>query len=115
MSPPIHHPKLTDPNLGLHHIYNVVTNNRFAALYNVHELEDIGSTSSRSQFQKKKVSEDRWGIKVPVNKKTDLALMAASKSSDIVVTLSDMSTVNSSMVNLEIASTQKKVHKDQVC
>ena len=112
--PPIHHPKLTEPNLGLPHIYNVVTKNRFAALYNKDKLEEIGSTTS--QFQKKKMSEDRCGIKVPVkNKKTGPALMAASKSSDMVVTVSDMSTQNRSMVNPEVASTEKKVHNDQVC
>ena len=114
VSPPIHYPKLTEPNLGLPHIYNVVTQNRFAALFNKDKLEEIGSTTS--QFQKKKMSEDRRGVKVPVkNKKTDLATMAASKSSDMVITVSDMSTQNRSMVNPEVASTEKKVHNDQVC
>ena len=103
VAPPFLPSKLVDPSL--HHRYNVVTKNRFAALYKINEFEESRSTS---QFQKIKASLDRCGKKGPVKKKNpDLSIKAATDS--------DMSSLNSSQQHPELSETENKVNKDQVC
>ena len=105
------HSKLNDSNLPL--TYNVKIRNRFAALYKIDELEDIGSNS---QFQKIKERQDGSGKKCAVKtKKTINEEMTASKPVGMMDTVSDKSPQNCSTPYQELFRTGKNVHRDQVC
>ena len=97
------HSKMNDSNLP--HSYNVVTKNRFAALYKIDELEDIGSNSL---IQKTKASQYGPGMKI---KKLNMEKMTDSKPLGLVDTISEESTHNS----FELSGTEKNVSDDQVC
>ena len=86
------HSKLNDSNLP--HSYNVVTKNRFAALYKIGELEDI---RSNSLTQKTKASQYGPGGKAAVKiKKLNMEKTTVSQPLDMVDTISQESTQNSS-------------------
>ena len=111
VAPPFHHSKLVRPSLP--HSYNVVTKNRFAALYKVDEFEEIRSTS---QFQKIKSSQDKCGKKGLVkNKKPDPSMKAVPEPLVIMDTGSDTFTPNSSLLYPELSQTENEVVKNQVC